>query len=88
MTSCAARLSWPCALDIGSAGEHVRVARGLAALCAAGRGDERRPAFVRPRGAITRVGEHPDDPALDGLLNIAVNGTTAHLESVVSGLHV
>ena len=86
MTSCAAWLSWSCGLDIRSAREHVRVARrlgGLPELAAVM--NTGRLSFSKVR-AITRVVEHPDDPALDGLLTIATHGTAAHLESVVRGL--
>ena len=68
-----------------SAGD-VRVARRLAVLPPLAEAmDAGRLSFSKVR-AITRIVEDPDDPALYGLLDIAENGTTAHLESVVSGL--
>jgi hypothetical protein len=80
--SCAHWLNWKCGIDLGAAREKVRVARALeslprmAALMAEGR-----LSYAKVR-AMTRVA---DDSNESYLLNIALNGTASHVESVVRG---
>ena len=78
--SCAHWLSWKCGLDLGAAREKVRVARALAGLpqisTAMGRGEL---SYSKVR-ALTRVAT----PAIeDVLLNVALHGTTHHVETLV-----
>lgn len=81
--SCAHWLSWRCGLGLGSAREHVRVARALeglsllAAELAAGR-----LSYSKVRAA-TRVANPANE---ESLVNVALCSTGAQLERVVQGL--
>jgi hypothetical protein len=78
--SCAHWLSWKCGLDLGAAREKVRVARALADLpqisAAMGRGEL---SYSKVR-ALTRVATLATE---DVLLNVALHGTTHHVETLV-----
>ena len=78
--SCAHWLSWKCGLDLGAAREKVRVARALEGLpqiaTAMGRGEL---SYSKVR-AITRVATPATE---DVLLNVALHGTTHHVETLV-----
>jgi hypothetical protein len=78
--SCAHWLNWKCGLDIGAAREKVRVAHALEGLplidAAMGRGEL---SYSKVR-ALTRVAS----PATEEILvNVALHGTTHHVESLV-----
>ncbi len=78
--SCAHWLSWKCGLDLGAAREKVRVARAIEELpkiSAAMAGG--RLSFSKVR-ALTRVATPATE---DVLLNVALNGTTHHVETLV-----
>lgn len=80
LASCAHWLQWQCGTNLGAAREKVRVARALPALpqiSAAFR--EGRVSYSKVR-AMTRVAT-PRNEAF--LLNIALHGTAAHVETVV-----
>ena len=78
--SCAHWLSWKCGLDLGAAREKVRVARALETLpqisVAMGRGEL---SYSKVR-AVTRVATPATE---DVLLNVALHGTTHHVEMLV-----
>ena len=78
--SCAHWLSWKCGLELGAAREKVRVARALAGLpqidAAMGRGEL---SYSKVR-ALTRVATPATEPTL---LNVALHGTTHHVEQLV-----
>jgi hypothetical protein len=75
-------LSWKCGLDLGAAREKVRVARALESLpliaAAMGRGEL---SYSKVR-ALTRVATAATE---DVLLNVALHGTTHHVETLVRG---
>ena len=78
--SCAHWLSWKCGLDLGAAREKVRVARALETLpqisVAMGRGEL---SYSKVR-AVTRVATPATEEVL---LNVALHGTTHHVEMLV-----
>jgi len=78
--SCAHWLGWKCGLDMGAAREKVRVARALESLplidAAMGRGEL---SYSKVR-ALTRVASPATEEVL---LNIALHGTTHHVETLV-----
>jgi len=78
--SCAHWLSWKCGLDLGAAREKVRVARALESLpqidVAMARGEL---SYSKVR-ALTRVATPATE---DVLLNVALHGTTHHVETLV-----
>jgi len=78
--SCAHWLSWKCGLDLGAAREKVRVARAIASLpkisAAMGNGQL---SYSKAR-ALTRVATPATEEVL---LNVALNGTTHHVETLV-----
>ena len=78
--SCAHWLSWKCGLDLGAAREKVRVARALESLpqidVAMARGEL---SYSKVR-ALTRVATPATE---DVLLNVALYGTTHHVETLV-----
>jgi hypothetical protein len=78
--SCAHWLSWQCGLDMGAAREKVRVARALAKLPAVSQAmSEGRLSYSKVR-ALTRIAT----PETEGvLLNVALHGTTHHVELLV-----
>jgi len=78
--SCAHWLQWKCGLDLGAAREKVRVARaleGLPSIDAAMRRGELSYSKVR---ALTRVASTATEEVL---LNVALHGTTHHVETLV-----
>ena len=78
--SCAHWLSWKCGLDLGAAREKVRVAHALESLptiSAAMGGGQLSYSKVR---ALTRVATPANQ---DVLLNVALHGTTHHVETLV-----
>ena len=78
--SCAHWLSWKCGLELGAAREKVRVARALEGLpqidAAMARGEL---SYSKVR-ALTRVATPATEPTL---LNVALHGTTHHVEQLV-----
>ena len=78
--SCAHWLSWKCGLELGAAREKVRVARALESLpqidVAMARGEL---SYSKVR-ALTRVATPATE---DVLLNVALHGTTHHVETLV-----
>jgi hypothetical protein len=78
--SCAHWLSWKCGLELGAAREKVRVARALESLpqidSAMARGEL---SYSKVR-ALTRVATPATE---DVLLNVALHGTTHHVETLV-----
>ena len=78
--SCAHWLQWKCGLDLGAAREKVRVARALEGLpgidAAMGRGEL---SYSKVR-ALTRVASTATEEVL---LNVALHGTTHHVETLV-----
>jgi hypothetical protein len=78
--SCAHWLHWKCGLDLGAAREKVRVARALEGLpgidAAMGRGEL---SYSKVR-ALTRVASTATEEVL---LNVALHGTTHHVETLV-----
>jgi Domain of unknown function (DUF222)/HNH endonuclease len=81
--SCAHWLSWRCGMALGTAREHVRVARSLRSLpqtsAALAAGDI---SFSKAR-AITRIATSETEPEL---LTVGRHGTAPQVESVVRGL--
>ena len=80
IASCAHWLNWKCSMSIGTAREHVRVARALPALpkiLAAFKIGKVSYSKVR---AMTRVATRRNE---DVLLNVAFHGTAAHVETHV-----
>ena len=78
--SCAHWVSWKCGLDLGAAREKVRVARAIESLpkISAAMADGRL-SYSKAR-ALTRVATPTTE---DVLLNVALNGTTHHVETLV-----
>ena len=82
IASCAHWLSWQCGIGPVAAREKVRVARALTSLPKiAGAFGEGRLSYSKVR-ALTRVATVETE---DTLLNIALNGTAAHVERTVRG---
>ncbi len=82
ISSCAHWLSWQCGIGPVAAREKVRVARALTSLPKiAGAFGEGRLSYSKVR-ALTRVATAETE---DTLLNIALNGTAAHVERTVRG---
>ena len=82
IASCAHWLSWQCGIGPVAAREKVRVARALESLPKiAGACGEGRLSYSKVR-ALTRVATAETE---DTLLNIALNGTAAHVERTVRG---
>ncbi len=82
IASCAHWLSWQCGIGPVAAREKVRVARALTSLPKiAGAFGEGRLSYSKVR-ALTRVATEATE---DTLLNIALNGTAAHVERTVRG---
>ena len=82
IASCAHWLSWQCGIGPVAAREKVRVARALESLPKiAGAFGEGRLSYSKVR-ALTRVATAETE---DTLLNIALNGTAAHVERTVRG---
>ena len=82
IASCAHWLSWQCGIGPVAAREKVRVARALTSLPKiAGAFGEGRLSYSKVR-ALTRVATAETE---DTLLNIALNGTAAHVERTVRG---
>ncbi len=82
IASCAHWLSWQCGIGPVAAREKVRVARALESLPKiAGAFGEGRLSYSKVR-ALTRVATAATE---DTLLNIALNGTAAHVERTVRG---
>jgi len=80
--SCAHWLSWKCGIGLGAAREKVRVAHALEALPhVAAAMAEGRISYFKAR-ELTRVADASNE---DYLLNIALCGTTSHVEQVVRG---
>ena len=78
--SCAHWLSWKCGLEMCAAREHVRVARALEALPAISAAMSRGELSYSKVRAVTRVAT----PATESvLLNVALHGTTQHIETLV-----
>jgi hypothetical protein len=81
--SCAQWLSWRCGMALGTAREHVRVARSLRSLpqtsAALAAGDI---SFSKAR-AITRIATPETEPEL---LTVGRHGTAQQVEAVVQGL--
>jgi hypothetical protein len=81
--SCAQWLSWRCGMALGTAREHVRVARSLRSLpqtrAALAAGDI---SFSKAR-AITRIATKETEPEL---LTVGRHGTAQQVETVVRGL--
>ena len=83
IASCAHWLSWQCGIGPVAAREKVRVARALTSLPKiAGAFGEGRLSYSKVR-ALTRVATAETE---DTLLNIALNGTAAHVERTVRGV--
>ncbi|MGL6222051.1 MAG: DUF222 domain-containing protein, partial [Steroidobacteraceae bacterium] len=78
--SCAHWLSWKCGLDLGAAREKVRVGKAIESLpkisAAMANG---RLSYSKVR-ALTRVATPATE---DVLLNVALHGTTQHVETLV-----
>ena len=82
IASCAHWLSWQCGIGPVAAREKVRVARALTSLPKiAGAFGEGQLSYSKVR-ALTRVATAETE---DTLLNIALNGTAAHVERTVRG---
>ena len=78
--SCAHWLSWKCGLDLGAAREKVRVARTIETLPKISAAMATGQLSYSKARALTRVAT----PAIeDVLLNVALNGTTHHVETLV-----
>ena len=78
--SCAHWLSWKCGLDLGAAREKVRVARAIESLPKISVAMSNGQLSYSKARALTRVAT----PAIeDVLLNVALNGTTHHVETLV-----
>lgn len=78
--SCAHWLSWRCGIDLGAAREKVRVARALEELPLTREALRTAKISYSKARALTRVAT-PDNES--ELLNIALHGTTSHVERVV-----
>jgi hypothetical protein len=80
--SCAHWLNWKCGLDLGAAREKVRVARALESLPSIADAMSRGELSYSKVRALTRVAT----PATEAvLLNVALHGTTHHVEKLVRG---
>jgi len=78
--SCAHWLSWKCGLDLGAAREKVRVARAIESLPGISEAMSTGQLSYSKARALTRVAT----PATEAvLLNVALNGTTHHVETLV-----
>jgi Domain of unknown function (DUF222)/HNH endonuclease len=78
--SCAHWLSWKCGLDLGAAREKIRVARAIECLPKISAAMANGQLSYSKARALTRVAT----PAIeDVLLNVALNGTTHHVETLV-----
>ena len=78
--SCAHWLSWKCGLDLGAAREKVRVARAIESLPKISVAMSTGQLSYSKARALTRVAT----PAIeDVLLNVALHGTTHHVETLV-----
>ena len=80
--SCAAWLSWRVGLDLGAAGERVRVARALGTLPLLAQALARGELSYAKVRALTRVAT-PETEAR--LLGVGRAGTAAHVERIVRG---
>jgi len=80
MHSCAHWLNWKCGIGMNAAREKVRVARSLAGLPKISASFERGEVSYSKVRAMTRVATADNE---DYLLNIALNGTAAHVEGLV-----
>jgi hypothetical protein len=78
--SCAHRLNWKCGLDLGAAREKVRVARALDAVPGISTAMSRDELSYSKVRALTRVATPATE---DVLLNVALHGTTHHVEKLV-----
>ena len=81
-TSCAHWLSWRTGLAPGPAREHVRVARALGYLPRLSDAMRRGAVSYSKVRAVTRVATPETEQAL---LDVALNGTAAHVEQIVRG---
>ena len=78
--SCAHWLSWKCGLDLGAAREKVRVARAIESLPKISVAMSNGQLSYSKARALTRVAT----PVIeDVLLNVALHGTTHHVETLV-----
>jgi len=80
--SCAHWLSWRIGMGLGTAREHVRVARALAHLPLISAAMERGQLSYSKVRALTRVARPDTEQAL---LDLALSGTAVHVEKVVRG---
>jgi hypothetical protein len=78
--SCAHWLSWKCGLDLGAAREKVRVARAIESLPQISMAMSTGQLSYSKARALTRVATPATE---DVLLNVALNGTTHHVETLV-----
>ena len=78
--SCAHWLSWKCGLDLGAAREKVRVARALEGLPRISAAMSRGCVSYSKVRALTRVASPETEEVL---LNVALHGTTHHVETLV-----
>jgi hypothetical protein len=78
--SCAHWLSWKCGLDLGAAREKVRVARAIESLPRISLAMSNGQLSYSKARALTRVATPATE---DVLLNVALNGTTHHVETLV-----
>jgi hypothetical protein len=78
--SCAHWLSWKCGLDLGAAREKVRVARAIESLPKISAAMSTGQLSYSKARALTRVATPATE---DVLLNVALNGTTHHVETLV-----
>jgi hypothetical protein len=78
--SCAHWLNWQCGIGLGVAREKVRVAHALKALPAVSAAFAAGEISFSKVRALTRVATPENE---DALLNIALQGTAAHMEKVV-----
>jgi len=78
--SCAHWLSWKCGLDLGAAREKVRVARSIESLPKVSAAMSTGQLSYSKARALTRVATPATE---DVLLNVALNGTTHHVETLV-----
>jgi hypothetical protein len=78
--SCAHWLSWKCGVDLGAAREKVRVARALEGLPAIDVAMSRGELSYSKVRALTRVATPATEEVL---LNVALHGTTHHVETLV-----
>jgi hypothetical protein len=78
--SCAHWLSWKCGLDLGAAREKLRVARAIEGLPKISAAMSTGQLSYSKARALTRVATPATE---DVLLNVALNGTTHHVETLV-----